>query len=86
MSGLNIIDLEKWREHNLTDIYQKLLHKFHNGSESTWRTATLPTSLVTFQGHIFPLDSSLVISGLGHNYGIDQGMIKMLSLCIIMET
>ncbi|KAG0466496.1 hypothetical protein HPP92_018076 [Vanilla planifolia] len=76
MSGLNIIDLEKWREHNLTDIYQKLLHKFHNGSESTWRTATLPTSLVTFQGHIFPLDSSLVISGLGHNYGIDQGMIK----------
>lgn len=27
ISGLNIVDLEKWREHNITGIYQELLHR-----------------------------------------------------------
>lgn len=27
MSGLNVIDLEKWRELNITGIYQQVLHK-----------------------------------------------------------
>ncbi|KAK8963438.1 putative galacturonosyltransferase 7 [Platanthera guangdongensis] len=27
MSGLNVVDLEKWREHNVTGLYIKLLHK-----------------------------------------------------------
>ncbi|KAH0466314.1 hypothetical protein IEQ34_006417 [Dendrobium chrysotoxum] len=76
MSGLNIIDLDKWREHNLTGIYLKLLNRFHNGSEATWRTAALSASLLAFQDRIFSLDSSLVISGLGHDYGINEDMIK----------
>ncbi|KAH0462684.1 hypothetical protein IEQ34_010259 [Dendrobium chrysotoxum] len=76
ISGLNIIDLEKWREHNVTGTYQKLLRTFHNGNEETWRTAALPTSLLTFQDHVFPLDSTLVISGLGHDYHVSEEVIK----------
>ncbi|KAK8936539.1 putative galacturonosyltransferase 7 [Platanthera zijinensis] len=76
ISGLNIIDLEKWREHDITGIYQKLLQKFHNGSEETWRSATLPASLLAFEDHTFPLDSALVISGLGYDYSISEDMIQ----------
>ncbi|XP_020584319.1 probable galacturonosyltransferase 7 [Phalaenopsis equestris] len=75
-SGLNIIDLEKWREHNITGIYHKLLPTFHNGNEETWRTAALPTSLLAFQGHVFPLDSMSIISGLGHDYHVSEDVIK----------
>lgn len=76
VSGLNIIDLEKWREHDITGIYKKLLQKFHNGSEETWRSAALPASLLAFQDHTFPLDSALIISGLGYDYSITEDMIQ----------
>lgn len=76
MSGLNIIDLEKWRELNVTGMYEQGLHKFHNGSEASWRTAALPASLLGFQDLIFPLDNSWVLSGLGYDYKIDAGDIK----------
>ncbi|KAG0473591.1 hypothetical protein HPP92_014928 [Vanilla planifolia] len=76
MSGLNIIDLEKWREQNLTAIYQKFLHSFHNGSEASWRTAVLPASLLAFQGLVFPITRLSIISGLGHKYGISEETIR----------
>lgn len=75
-SGLNIIDLEKWREHDITGIYQKLLQRFHNGSEETWRTAALPASLLAFEDYTFPLDSTLVISGLGYDYAVSEVALK----------
>lgn len=53
-----------------------LLLQFHDGNEETWRKAALPTSQLAFQDHVFPLDSSLVISGLGHDYRISEEVIK----------
>ncbi|KAJ6831687.1 putative galacturonosyltransferase 7 isoform X1 [Iris pallida] len=76
MSGLNVVDLERWRELDVTGIYQKFLRKFNNGSDASWRAAALPTSLLAFQDLIFPLDSSWVLSGLGHDYGVDVYTIR----------
>ncbi|XP_020260528.1 probable galacturonosyltransferase 7 isoform X1 [Asparagus officinalis] len=76
MSGLNVIDLEKWRELKITGKHQQALPKFHNGSEASWRAAALPTSLLAFQNQIFPLDDSWVLSGLGYDYRIDADAIK----------
>lgn len=76
-SGLNIIDLEKWREHDITGIYQKLLQRqLQKGSEETWRTAALPASLLAFEDYTFPLDSTLVISGLGYDYAVSEVALK----------
>ncbi|KAL5720633.1 polygalacturonate 4-alpha-galacturonosyltransferase [Ranunculus cassubicifolius] len=64
MSGLNIVDLVKWRELNLTETYRKLLQS-KNGMGS------FPANLLTFHDQVYGLDSSWAVSGLGHNYGVN---------------
>ncbi|CAA7398280.1 unnamed protein product [Spirodela intermedia] len=74
MSGLNVIDLDKWRELNLTGTYTQLLHENLNLREKTatsWRDAVLPTAMLTFQGLVHPLNSSWVLSGLGASYEVN---------------
>ncbi|KAG9133603.1 hypothetical protein Leryth_023094 [Lithospermum erythrorhizon] len=75
MSGLNVVDLERWRELDLSKTYQRLLQKMH-AKEGLSETATLGASLLTFQGQIFALDNNLVVSGLGYNYGLDLETIE----------
>ncbi|OVA17142.1 Glycosyl transferase [Macleaya cordata] len=75
MSGLNVVDLVKWKERNLTQTYHRLLQKQRTG-ETSARVEALPANLLTFQDLIYPLDDSWVLSGLGHNYGIDAQAIK----------
>ncbi|KAG1338205.1 Hexosyltransferase [Cocos nucifera] len=76
MSGLNIIDLERWRERNITGNYSGLLQKFQNGSEVSWRASALPISLLAFQDLIYALDDAWVQSRLGHDYGVSADAIK----------
>ncbi|XP_019413157.1 PREDICTED: probable galacturonosyltransferase 7 isoform X2 [Lupinus angustifolius] len=75
MSGLNIIDLVRWRELGLTQTYQRLIKELsiQEGSMegSAWRA-----SLVTFESKIYPLNESWVVSGLGHDYVIDTQVIN----------
>ncbi|XP_062215714.1 probable galacturonosyltransferase 7 [Phragmites australis] len=72
MSGVNVIALDKWREHNVTESYLQLLRKFGNSDdEASLRTAALPISLLSFQHLVYPLDETLTLSGLGYDYGID---------------
>ncbi|KAF3779582.1 putative galacturonosyltransferase 7 [Nymphaea thermarum] len=78
MSGLNIIDLEKWRELNLLQQYQERLQRIKDGSLPQARA--LSASLVTFNGLIYGLDNSWVLSGLGHQYGIDRDTIKRVAV------
>ncbi|KAF6171141.1 hypothetical protein GIB67_012215 [Kingdonia uniflora] len=70
MSGLNIVDLVKWRERNLTEIYGRLQLK------SSTRVGALPATLLTFHGMVYALDDSWALSGLGHDYGIGTQAIK----------
>ncbi|KAF3792908.1 putative galacturonosyltransferase 7 [Nymphaea thermarum] len=74
MSGLSIVDLERWRELHLFHKYQEWLKKQKKG-EPLFRAGALSASLVTFNGLIYSLDDSWVLSGLGHQYGIDSNTI-----------
>ncbi|XP_076917630.1 putative galacturonosyltransferase 7 isoform X1 [Bidens hawaiensis] len=69
MSGLNIIDLVRWKEHDVTKMYQSLVQKHLT------KTTTLGATMLTFQGLLTPLDDTWVLSGLGHNYGITNEAI-----------
>ncbi|CAL4922471.1 unnamed protein product [Urochloa decumbens] len=73
MSGVNVIDLDKWREHNVTENYVQLLRKFgNNDDEASLRAAALPISLLSFQHLLYPLDERMTLSGLGYDYGIKE--------------
>uniref|UniRef100_A0ACD5XL60 Uncharacterized protein n=1 Tax=Avena sativa TaxID=4498 RepID=A0ACD5XL60_AVESA len=77
MSGLNVINLEKWREYNVTENYLQLLDKFRsNDDEASLRAAALPISLLSFQNLIYPLNERLTLSGLGYHYGIEEEIIR----------
>ncbi|XP_043704930.1 probable galacturonosyltransferase 7 isoform X2 [Telopea speciosissima] len=76
LSGLNIIDLVRWRELNLTEIYRRLLQDQHSIKEESLRAQLLPASLLTFQNLVYPLDGSWALSGLGHDYNIDSQAIR----------
>ncbi|XP_044981659.1 probable galacturonosyltransferase 7 isoform X2 [Hordeum vulgare subsp. vulgare] len=77
MSGLNVINLEKWREYNVTENYLQLLEKFRNNDdEASLRAAALPISLLSFQNLVYPLDERLTLSGLGYHYGIEEEVIR----------
>ncbi|KAI9074279.1 hypothetical protein K1719_043764 [Acacia pycnantha] len=75
MSGLNVIDLVRWRELGLTQTYRRLIKELSLRERSieaiVWRA-----SLLTFEAKVYPLDDSWVLSGLGHDYMFDTQDIK----------
>ncbi|KAL2330483.1 hypothetical protein Fmac_018064 [Flemingia macrophylla] len=75
MSGLNIIDLVKWRELGLTQTYNKLIKEL-SVQEGSIKADAWQASLLTFENKIYPLNDSWVVSGLGHDYTIDTQLIK----------
>ncbi|KAG2647606.1 hypothetical protein PVAP13_2KG585800 [Panicum virgatum] len=72
MSGVNLINLDKWREHNVTENYLLLMKKFKFKDERSLQAAAIPLSLLSFQHLIYPLDEKLTLAGLGYDYGIDE--------------
>ncbi|KAL3356671.1 hypothetical protein AABB24_017369 [Solanum stoloniferum] len=71
MSGLNVIDLVRWREQDISGRYLKLVTEM-NSEEAV----ALRASLLAFQGELYALDDKWVLSGLGHNYGVDIETVK----------
>ncbi|KAK6943361.1 Glycosyl transferase, family 8 [Dillenia turbinata] len=76
MSGLNIIDLVRWREQDLSGRYQRLRQKQLGSGEGIVGPATLHASLLAFQNLIYPIDGTWALSGLGHDYGVDEQKIN----------
>ncbi|KAK4481244.1 hypothetical protein RD792_012127 [Penstemon davidsonii] len=74
-SGVNLIDLSRWRTRNLTEKYQRLVQEMSR-DDGLSETTTLSASLVTFQGLVYDLEESWILSGLGHNYGMDLEALK----------
>nr|CAB3459208.1 unnamed protein product [Digitaria exilis] len=72
LSGLNLIELEKWRGLRVTSMYDQSLQKLQMERLASKRLKALPVSILAFQDLIYPLEESWVQSGLGHNYGISQ--------------
>ncbi|KAL6648212.1 hypothetical protein ACP70R_002258 [Stipagrostis hirtigluma subsp. patula] len=77
MSGVNVLNLDKWREYNVTENYLQLLRKLGKiEDETSLRAAALPISLLSFQHLMYPLDEKLTLSGLGYDYGIEEEAIR----------
>ncbi|XP_065028838.1 probable galacturonosyltransferase 7 isoform X2 [Musa acuminata AAA Group] len=76
MSGLNIIDLEKWREHNVTGTYLQLLESFGTKNEVSLRAAAFPAGLLALKNLIYPLSERWSLLGLGHNYSVNVEDMK----------
>jgi len=73
MTGLNIVDLDKWREHDITSQYRKILRELASEKKQALSIAdALATSYLVFDDLIYPLDESLILSGLGMNYNISK--------------
>ncbi|KAG6385681.1 hypothetical protein SASPL_154517 [Salvia splendens] len=72
--GMNIVDLNKWRKQNITDVY----HKWQNLNRDRllWKLGTLPPGLITFQNHTHALERSWHVLGLGYNPNIPQKDIE----------
>ncbi|KAF6999336.1 hypothetical protein CFC21_015380 [Triticum aestivum] len=71
MSGVNVINLDKWRKHKITENYLLLLKQVKKKDEVSLREAAFSLSLLSFQNLIYPLDGRSTLSGLGYDYGID---------------
>ncbi|TKW26669.1 hypothetical protein SEVIR_3G205200v4 [Setaria viridis] len=80
MSGVSIIDLDEWREHDVTGIHRRILQKLRHDTEATWRSAALPAGLLAFQDLIHPIEGQWVQFGLGHDYGLTHGAIKKAAI------
>ncbi|XP_074564106.1 putative galacturonosyltransferase 7 isoform X2 [Curcuma longa] len=76
MSGINVLNLEKWREHDITGRYQRFLHQRHHENEVSWRAAAIQASLLVFHDQIYALDDTLIQQGLGHDFGICSSNIE----------
>ncbi|KAJ7545649.1 hypothetical protein O6H91_08G004600 [Diphasiastrum complanatum] len=65
--GMNIFDLQAWRQTNITNVYhfwqkQNLKHNL-----TLWRFGTLPPSLIAFSGYIHPISPYWHMTGLGYH-------------------
>ncbi|CAL4904486.1 unnamed protein product [Urochloa decumbens] len=76
LSGLNVIELEKWRDLRVTSLYDQSLQKLQKEGLTSKRLKALPVSILAFQDLIYPLEDSWIQSGLGHDYGISRDDIE----------
>ncbi|PAN18939.1 hypothetical protein PAHAL_3G236700 [Panicum hallii] len=80
MSGVSVIDLNEWREHDVTGIHHRILEKLRHDTEASWRSAALPAGLLAFENLIHPIEDQWVQFGLGHDYGLTHGAIKKAAI------
>ncbi|GLT34187.1 hypothetical protein SLA2020_087150 [Shorea laevis] len=64
--GMNVFDLEAWRQTNVTAKYQKWLKLNLNSGLTLWKPGVLPPALVAFEGHVHPIDPLWHVAGLGN--------------------
>lgn len=63
--GMNVFDLQAWRETNITATYHHWLKLNLNSGFDLWNPGALPPSLIAFEGHVHQIDSSWHVAGLG---------------------
>ncbi|TQD81985.1 hypothetical protein C1H46_032448 [Malus baccata] len=72
--GMNIFDLDAWRQEKSTEQY----HYWQNLNEdrTLWKLGTLPPGLITFYSTTKSLDKSWHVLGLGYNPSISMDEIR----------
>ncbi|GJP32780.1 hypothetical protein CLOM_g17377 [Closterium sp. NIES-68] len=63
--GMNVFDLQQWRQKGLTDVYHK--YQSMNADRQLWQLGTLPPGLMTFYNLTAPLDPHWHVLGLGYD-------------------
>ncbi|XAR68685.1 Polygalacturonate 4-alpha-galacturonosyltransferase [Bertholletia excelsa] len=76
MSGLNIVDLARWRELHVTETFQKLVQEHLGKGEELYQFATAHATLLVFQDIVHAIDDNWMLSGLGHDYSLGVEAIK----------
>ncbi|RZC77885.1 hypothetical protein C5167_002065 [Papaver somniferum] len=77
MSGLNFVDLVKWKERNITQKYHRLLQVVKQRTKVTSvNGVALPAILLTFEGLVHPLEASWLLSGLGQSFKVEAQAIE----------
>ncbi|PKA49755.1 putative galacturonosyltransferase 14 [Apostasia shenzhenica] len=64
--GMNIFNLNAWRQTNIRDTYHYWLKENLKSNLSLWKFGTLPPALIAFMGHVHPIDPSWHMLGLGY--------------------
>ncbi|CAM8886994.1 unnamed protein product [Rhodiola kirilowii] len=75
MSGLNVIDLVRWREQDITGTYNNLMRAPLSAKVSS-ETLPLRTSYLSFQNQVYLLDDTWAISRLSHDYEVNTELIE----------
>ncbi|GAA0157255.1 hypothetical protein Leryth_010114 [Lithospermum erythrorhizon] len=64
--GMNIFDLEAWRNSNITQTYYHWIEENLKSDLSLWQLGTLPPGLIAFHGHVHVIDHFWHMLGLGY--------------------
>ncbi|XP_058081089.1 probable galacturonosyltransferase 13 isoform X2 [Magnolia sinica] len=78
--GMNVFDLHAWRKMSITDIYHYWLRENLNSNMTMWKLGTLPPALITFRGHIHPIDPSWHILSLGYQNNTDLERLQQAAV------
>ncbi|KAH9324790.1 hypothetical protein KI387_004968, partial [Taxus chinensis] len=65
--GMNIFDLTAWRKTNIKGTYHYWIKKNLESNFTLWRFGTLPPALISFNGHVHPIDPIWHMLGLGYH-------------------
>ncbi|KAL9660940.1 hypothetical protein QQ045_025759 [Rhodiola kirilowii] len=66
--GMNIMELQAWRDINITKTYHYWLKHELNSGLKLWGPGVLPPFLLAIRGHVHPLDPSWQVAGLGERF------------------
>ncbi|OIV99167.1 hypothetical protein TanjilG_19663 [Lupinus angustifolius] len=64
--GMNIFDLEAWRNTNISLTYHYWVEQNIKSDLSLWQLGTLPPGLIAFHGHVHNIDPFWHMLGLGY--------------------
>ncbi|XP_010524091.1 PREDICTED: probable galacturonosyltransferase 15 [Tarenaya hassleriana] len=65
LSGMNVFDLQAWRQTNITEAYFTSLRLSLSSGLEMWKPGALPPALLAFKDQVHGLDPSWHVAGLG---------------------
>ncbi|KAK2420012.1 putative galacturonosyltransferase 13 [Trifolium repens] len=78
--GMNIFDLRTWRMTNIRESYHSWLKENLRSNMTMWKLGTLPPALIAFRGHVYPIDPSWHLLGLGYQNKTSVETVKMAAV------
>ncbi|KAM4075579.1 hypothetical protein ACB094_10G180400 [Castanea mollissima] len=76
--GMNLFDLQEWRQKNLNSVYHKYLQL--GNERSLWLAGTLPLGWITFYNQTMALDRRWHVLGLGYDSAVRRADIEQAAV------